>query len=80
MSKEEKSFGKAVIAGGTSGAIKGDFTSDMRKVLTFKIAIIMFPTEFVKTQLQLQSRSANVRFRNPFKFTNTLPSPNSMVS
>lgn len=37
--------GKAVLAGGTAGAIE---------------AVIMFPTEFVKTQLQLQNKQ-NVR-------------------
>lgn len=39
---------KAVLAGGTAGAIE---------------AVIMFPTEFVKTQLQLQSKT-NVSYFN----------------
>jgi solute carrier family 25 citrate transporter 1 len=41
--------GKAVLAGGTAGAIE---------------AVIMFPTEFVKTQLQLQSKTNVSNFKS----------------
>jgi len=46
---KNKSFAKVLFAGGTSGAIE---------------ATIVYPTEFVKTQLQLQSKSTP-RFKGP---------------
>lgn len=48
--KAPKHPGKAVLAGGLSGAIE---------------IIITFPTEFVKTQLQLDERSAKPRYAGP---------------
>jgi solute carrier family 25 citrate transporter 1 len=42
--------GKAVLAGGLSGMIE---------------ILVTFPTEYVKTQLQLDERSANPRYKGP---------------